>query len=266
LKYFRASVLKDKTIEQLTKADVRNFRLRIQERILDEEISIETGNKYITRVGSMYKEIRKHYQLPLDNIFADMTFPGAKSRPRVAFDPDFIQKHILVDGLFDDLNPEARGVIYLMVETGLRPSEACNLLPQNIRLGHDIPHIVITDDERDVKSEGALRTIPLVGCALMAMKANPNGFPRYIDKEDSLSALINKAFHARKLINEKNQTLYSLRHTFKDRLRDMPETKDEFIDALMGHTDQGPRYGKGYTLAFMSSILEKMAFKPPSRV
>jgi len=42
--------------------------------------------------------------------------------------------------------------------------------------------------------------------------------PGYIDKQDSLSALINKVFHARKLINEKNPSLYSLRHTFKDRL------------------------------------------------
>ena len=44
------------------------------------------------------------------------------------------------------------------------------------------------------------------------------GFPRYRDKADVLSALVNKALKARGLRPEKGQSLYSLRHTFEDRL------------------------------------------------
>jgi hypothetical protein len=103
-----------------------------------------------------------------------------------------------------------------MVETGMRPSEACNLLPGQIRLSADVPHVAIqeiegVDGARAIKSVNAERTIPLVGCALMAMKAFPNGFPYYHDKEDALSALLNKAFRVRDLLKVPGQTLYSLR-------------------------------------------------------
>jgi hypothetical protein len=56
----------------------------------------------------------------------------------VAFDPAFAQEKILAQGLFDDLNPEARA-IYLVAEIGLRPSEACNLDKTTIQLQHKIP-------------------------------------------------------------------------------------------------------------------------------
>jgi integrase len=68
-------------------------------------------------------------------------------------------------------------VLYLMVETGIRPSEACGLIEENIRLDCPVPHVVVTDTQRELKSDSAQRTIPLVGVSLMAMLANPKGFP-----------------------------------------------------------------------------------------
>jgi integrase len=70
-----------------------------------------------------------------------------------------------------------------MVETGLRTSEACNLLPENILLKGGIPHVRIAPKNRVLRTKESAREIPLVGCALMAMQADPGGFPRYIDKE-----------------------------------------------------------------------------------
>lgn len=60
--------------------------------------------------------------------------------------------------------------------------------------------------------------LPVVGVALMALKAFPEGFPNYYDYADRASATINKFLHTSKFTG-KRQTLYSLRHTFKDRLR-----------------------------------------------
>jgi integrase len=48
---------------------------------------------------------------------------------RPPFEISFTQDRILAPGVFDDLNPEARRVIYVMVETRLRPSEIVNLTP-----------------------------------------------------------------------------------------------------------------------------------------
>jgi hypothetical protein len=50
-----------------------------------------------------------------------------------------------------------------------------------------------------MKTDDSWRDIPLVGLALKVMRQHPEGLPRYRDKADSLSALVNKAFSARDL-------------------------------------------------------------------
>jgi hypothetical protein len=47
-----------------------------------------------------------------------------------------------------------------------------------------------------MKTDDSRRDIPLVGVALKVMRKHPDGFLRYRDKADSLSALVNKAFEA----------------------------------------------------------------------
>lgn len=42
---------------------------------------------------------------------------------------------------------------------------------------------------RAVKTDQSKREIPLVGVVLMAMRVQPDGFPRYRDKAEVLSAL-----------------------------------------------------------------------------
>ena len=46
-----------------------------------------------------------------------------------------------------------------------------------------------------------------------------------------------------------NHSLYSLRHTFKDRLRDA-QAPEEIIDELMGQKKSGPKYEWMKKIAF----------------
>jgi hypothetical protein len=55
-------------------------------------------------------------------------------------------------------------------------------------------------------------------------------------------------------------TLYSLRHCFKDRLRDA-EAPEEIIDELMGHKTRGPKYGRGHQLEKKLKWMQKIAFR-----
>lgn len=52
---------------------------------------------------------------------------------------------------------------------------------------------------RAVKTDQSKREIPLVGVVLMAVRVQPDGFPRYRDKAEVLSALVNKALDVRGL-------------------------------------------------------------------
>lgn len=202
-------------ISTLTRADALKLRAHWQDRVVAGEVKIGTANKCIGHIGTMFRAINESKQLNLPAIFDRIRIGGGRDGQRLAFTPAFVQDQIPADGMFDDLNSDARRVVYLVVETGLRLSEAISLSRTTIRLDAAVPHICVAPEGRDVKTNQSKREIPLVGVALMAMREQPDGFPRYRDKADVLSALVNKALDARGLRPQVGQSLYSLRHTFE---------------------------------------------------
>jgi integrase len=149
------------------------------------------------------------------------------------------------------------------VETGLRPSEVVNLTPQAIRLDAPVPHVKIMPEGRRLKTEDSAREIPLVGVALAAMKLRPEGFPRYRDKSSGLSATLNKYLSENGLRPTHDHTVYSLRHSFKDRLVAV-EAPDSLIDSLMGHKTYKPKYGKGPSLELKLKFLQRISLRAPA--
>jgi len=213
----------------------------------------------------MLKEMSIRRRLNLPEIFKGLRLRGEVDNARHPFDTAFIQDRLLANGALDGLNEDARFIIYLLADTGLRPSEAVNLQAHAIHLDAPIPYVEILPDGRVLKTEDSRREVPLVGAALAAMRMRPNGFPSYRDKSSSLSALVNKYFRLHDLRPSEHHTLYSLRHSFKDRLV-AAEAPDSLIDSLMGHRTGKPKYGKGPPLELKLKFLEPIAFKPPSRL
>ncbi len=212
----------------------------------------------------MFKAVNDAHMLDLPPLFANIKLKGAEPQQRQPYDVAFVHQRILANGALDDLNPEARRVVYLLCETGLRLSEACNLSAATIDLQSPVPHVRVRAEGRQLKTSQSQRDIPLVGVALMAMRHHPAGFPRYRDKADSLSAIINKVFSSKNL-RPNGETVYSLRHTFKDRLRSAGAT-DEMKDALMGHKRHEPAYGFGYSFESKAELLNRTALRPPLAV
>ncbi len=109
-----------------------------------------------------------------------------------------------------------------------------------------------------MKTTFSERTIPLVGIAIDAAKVLRAGKKRYASKSNSLSAAVNKYLKENKLLEQKKQSLYSLRHAFKDRLT--AASAPDIIDAeLMGHKYGRPEYGSGPTLELKLDWLKKIA-------
>lgn len=250
----------DKPLADLTRQDVLTFRQVLQERVLAEEIEIATANKVIGRVAGMFRSVCELHQMEVKPIFDKASLRGGETGKRVAYPADFIQQRFLADGAFGDLNEEARRCVLLLVETGLRLSEACNLNDTTIILNHKTPHVLVRPDGREMKTQQSAREIPLVGVALAVMKKQPHGFPRYHDRADSLSALVNKVLDSRKLRPIEGQSLYSLRHSFEDRLTKV-EAPEKVVASLMGHKWYRPRYGEGPSLEQKAEWLEKIAFR-----
>lgn len=258
-------ILGDKALHEISRTDLLDFRDRWQDRVVRGTVEIATANKAIGNVCKMLRTVDQTHRLGLPVIFSGLRIAGGKDGKRTAFTPEFVQTRFLAEGAFEALNPEARRIIMVIVETGLRPSEAANLTSRSIFLNHEIPHVRVEGEGRVLKTEHAAREIPLVGVALQAMRAQPDGFPRYRDNTDSLSALVGKVLRSRGMKLSAGHTLYSLRHTFEDRLQRV-RAPEKVIATLMGHKWYRPPYGLGPQLDETRDWLLKIAFQPPESV
>jgi integrase len=258
----------DKPVEYVTRDDTVAYAEWWEQRVLNDGIEINTMNKNLGHLSSMFRAVIKRHKLRFDNPFAGLRQEGGKDGSRPPFPAAFIRDVILAPGNLDKLNDDARDIVYLIMETGARPSELVNLTKDRIKLAANVPYIGVEAHERDddtpgreLKTAQSKRDIPLVGLALEAMRRHPDGFPRYFDKADNFSAAANKYFKKHRLLPTPKHTVYSLRHSFKDRLKDV-EAPEEMIDELMGHRIDKPKYGDGYGLRLKLKNIQAIAFTP----
>lgn len=255
----------DLKMDDITRAHAIQFRdwWASRMRAGDEKGARPTAYTANRRIGGMSKLYVEYYkfigQEDRPNPFRKLRFKEDKKKgKRPPFSTDWVRSKILVPNLFDSMNNEARGILFALIETGARPSEICNLLPENICLDARVPYIQIREkDNREVKASDSNRDIPLVGISLEAFKNNPKGFPRYHDKETSFSAVANKAFKARDLFPSVKHKIYSFRHSFEDR---MLEAGIDYAlrCTLMGHKNERPTYGDGGSLEYRRNELLKI--------
>ena len=155
-----------------------------------------------------------------------------------------------------------RGFWYLPWPILARVNRSIGLIEEDIVLDELIPYIWIRAREnKALKTLTSERKIPLVGAALYAFQRLPSGFSHY-RTADTASTTINKFLRECDLKPTPSHSLYSLRHTFKDRLRDAG-APEEVIDELMGHKKLEPKYGRGYMLANTYEWLKKNFFQLP---
>jgi integrase len=256
-------VVGDKPVTELTPDDGITYCEWWRDRVTDDKVEVKTANKDIGQLSRMLKDLSIRRRLSVPDIFKGLRLKGEVERTRVPYETEFVQKRLFAKGALDGLNEDARLILYVAADTGLRPSEIVNLQGNAIVLGGPIPHVSILPDGRRLKTADSRREIPLVGAALAAMKKRPHGFPRYRDKSSNLSATLNKYLWENDLRPTKDHTVYSLRHSFKDRLVAV-EAPDSLIDSLMGHKTYKPKYGKGPSLELKLKYLQEIAFKAPA--
>ncbi|TPK18584.1 integrase [Mesorhizobium sp. B2-5-9] len=262
------ALLGDKRMSEITRDDARAVHKYWLDRIAPEkgraDRSASTGNRNMGNLRTLYADYYRHIGLPEQkNPFADLSFSDKSKRSRPPFPTDWIRDKIFAPGALATLNDEARGIVLAFAETGARPSELANLHSGVIHLDHEVPHISIEprddpDDPREIKTASSIRKVPLIGVALEVFKKHPKGFPRYKDREASLSALLNKHFETHELFPTNNHTVYSLRHSFEDRMKNA-RLDEELRRMLMGHTIDRPKYGEGGDMKMWQEELMKIA-------
>jgi integrase len=215
--------------------------------------SASSGNRDIGNLRVLYGAYFKHMgDSKRDNPFDNLGFSIKKKRSRPPIPTEWIRDVIMKPGNLATLHEEARGILLIMIETGARPSEIANLEPSAIRVSHKVPHLAIEpredpDDPREIKTESSRRLVPLLGVALDAAKRHKDGFPHYRNRENDLSAMLNSYMRRNKLFPSRSHTVYSIRHSFEDRMKE-GGLEDDLRRLLMGHAIDRPKYGSGGSL------------------
>lgn len=240
-------VVGDYALGAITRDQALDFRAWWLDRVTEEEYDPGSANKDLGHLSKMLRVMSDAWRLGLDNPFSGLRLEGERHNPRTAYDAKFVRERILVPGALSSFNNEARGITIMVATTGVRPSEIATVHPRNIILDGDLPFFRIRPDGRELKTRHSSREMPLVGLSLETMREFKNGFPRYRESPDTLSATVNKALGAAGLRPTPGHTLYSLRHTFKDRLIAL-EAPPRVQDALMGHAVGEIEYGSGPSL------------------
>ena len=190
---------------------------------------------------------------PFTGVYHDRTAGVSKRHPIPL--PDIRKVQTLCKKQDDD----ARWLIALVSDTGLRLAEAAGVLTNDLKVDAEIPHVIISPNSyRRLKTPGSERVVPLVGASLWAARrivemggeTEAPAFSRYNKNEEtnanSASAALNKWL--RPHVPTKC-TMHSFRHSMRDRLRAV-NCPTEMIDQIGGwaHDTVGQNYGSGYPL------------------
>lgn len=247
----------DKPLAEITRDDALDFRVWWIARIKNEGYTRNSANKNFGALAGMMRTVAEAFRLDLSLPFKGVRIAGAKYTRRQAYEPDFVRQHFLSAATIGGLNAEATAIVRIVALTGMRPSEIVALEGPRIRLEDAIPHLQIRPDARQLKTGANERDMPPVAQALEIMRVYPQGFPRYHPSADSFSAIANKCLGTAGPRPTRAHSVYSLRHSFKDRMIAVG-VPERIQDELMGHTLKGMPYGNGSTLKHRTEWMAKI--------
>ena len=215
-------VLGDRPLDGYSSSDAAAYR----DYLLKRGLTTNSVKRNFATIRSVINLAIQEYGLDCRNAFSKVFLPDlddAKKRKPIPTEIiGEIQKECM------SIDDEARWLVALISDTGMRLSEAAGLHINDIKLDGEIPHIDLKPHAwRSLKTKGSQRQIPFVGASLWAAKrvkatntASLDAFPKYTSVKgtnaNSASAAINRWL---KLKVPEGCVVHSFRHSIRDRLR-----------------------------------------------
>lgn len=249
----------DLPVTEIRRSDAQKFRESLAER-LEKGLQRDSANKEIGYLSDLFRAWTEYHSLDIQNPFEKLRFKLKKRKTvGLTFSESWIREKLLAAGALDGLNEEARDVLLVMVNTGARPSE---ILGASFMVDAKVPYLdIAATQDRELKTENAVRKIPLLGVSLDAAKriVRRGGISAYLDKGDVWSGAVNKYLTENGLRETPKHTAYSLRHSFEDRMTEAG-VDDRIRAEMMGHEYERPDYGRGGSLELRRKALEPISF------
>lgn len=173
----------DKSIDSISRADVNDIR----DNLIESGLSSASVKRNLSTLRALVWFACREVGLNPNPSFASVYLPKLESnRPERM--PIPLATIRTIQDECRQLDDEARWLIALLSDTGMRLSEALGLKASDIVTQNGIPSVSIQESHwRPLKTKTSTRTIPLVGAALWAserlLESSDNGFlfPKYCD-------------------------------------------------------------------------------------
>ena len=245
-------VLGDRPLDEYASSDAAAYR----DYLLKKGLTTNSVKRNFSTIRSIINLCIQEHGLDCKNAFSRVYLPDLDDSKKRKPIPIESIRQIQQD--CREADDEARWLVALISDTGMRLSEAAGLHIDDIKLDEGVPHIDLKPHVwRNLKTKGSQRQIPLVGASLWAAQrikqtntASPYAFPRYTSAKgtnaNSASAAINKWLKPRV---PEGCVIHSFRHSLRDRLRAV-QCPSDMIDQIGGWSTAGAgqSYGEGYGL------------------
>ena len=252
----------DRPLDGYTSADAASFR----DYLLERGLTTNSVKRNFSTIRSIINLSIQEHGLDIKNAFSRVFLPDLDdTKKRKPIPIDYIR---LIQKDCMQIDDDARRLVALISDTGMRLSEAAGLHVDDIILDHEVPHVDLKPHPwRSLKTKGSQRQIPLVGASLWAARrikdttTSPYAFPRYTSAKgtiaNSASAAINKWLKPRV---PDGCVIHSFRHSLRDRLRAV-QCPSDMIDQIGGWTTAGvgQAYGEGYLIRAKQKQLTQIA-------
>ena len=245
-------LLGDRPLDEYSSSDAASYR----DYLLKKGLTTNSVKRNFAYIRSIINLCIQEHGLDCKNAFSRVYLPDLDdSKKRKPIPIENIRQIQQDCRQADD---EARWLVALISDTGMRLSEAAGLHIDDIKLDEEVPHIDLKPHAwRSLKTKGSKRQIPLVDASLWAAQrikqtntASPYAFPRYTSAKgtngNSASAAINKWLKPKV---PEGCVIHSFRHSLRDRLRAV-QCPSDMIDQIGGWAiaGVGAAYEIGYTL------------------
>jgi len=254
-------VLGDRPLDEYVSSDAAAYR----DYLLKKGLTTNSVKRNFSTIRSIINLCIQEHGLDCKNAFSRVYLPDLDDSKRRK--PIPIENIRQIEKDFRQADDEARWLVALISDTGMRLSEAAGLHIDDIKLDEEVPHIDLKPHTwRSLKTKVSQRQIPLVGASLWAAQRiketntdSPYAFPRYTSAKgtngNSASAAINKWLKPRV---PEGCVIHSFRHSLRDRLRAV-QCPSDMIDQIGGWATAGVghAYGEGYGLDCMQLELKK---------
>ena len=251
--------LGDKAIDSYKRTDA----LFLRDRLLERQLSTSSIKRNFNNINAVVGLVAKELGFAAPTQFRSLFFKDVAGPSKRLSVPSPLLRQLQSSCLHVD--DEARWVLALISDTGMRLSEAVGLTRADVDLTGDVPNVTVRPHPwRRLKTIDSKRMLPLIGSALWSVERalsesnSPYLFPNMCDgksvKSNSVSATLNKWL--KKQIGGQ-YVVHSLRHSFRDRLRSV-ECPSEVADALGGWSQKtiGQSYGSGYDIGALNKWMK----------